>query len=159
MKFWKAVPIWKKTVKHRSMHVSKSWVCIAALLLALNGEDCTVFPPAATPLTQTSLLQTQVRKSAPSRGWSRGDRTLLVRRPPSPPRSRNPVPAAATPPLTPGHSAPFSAKLFHQVQTHPVRLAFLHSFFFLYFFFFFLSRPYIFSGVAQVCFSGLIVVW
>lgn len=110
------------------------------------------------PLTQTSLLQTQVRKSAPSRGWSRGDRTIPVRRPPSPPRSRNPVPAAATPPLTPVHSAPFSAKLFHQVQTHPVRLAFLHSFFFLSFFFFFLSRPYIFSGVAQVCFSALIVV-
>lgn len=100
------------------------------------------FSHGATSLavTQTSLLQTQVRKSAPSGARSPGDRTLLLRRPPSPPRSRSPVPAAATPPLNPGHPAPFSAKLFHQVQTGTrALLSFFPSFISSFTFYFFLS--------------------
>lgn len=69
------------------------------------------------PHDWTSLLQTQVRKSAPSRARCHGDRTLPVRRAPNLLCSRCPVPAAATPPLNPGHLAPFSAKLFHQVES------------------------------------------
>ncbi|XP_035020645.1 nuclear receptor subfamily 4 group A member 3 isoform X1 [Hippoglossus stenolepis] len=70
-------------------------------------------------LAQTAFIKvitlTQVRKSAPSPARSTGDRTHPPRHPPSPTRSRSPVPAAATPPLNPGHPAPFSAKLFHQI--------------------------------------------
>lgn len=74
-----------------------------------------------------SSVQTQVRKSAPSRARSQGGRSLPQRRPPSLLSSRCPVPAAATPPLNPGHPAPFSAKLFHQVKSTTRR-----SFFFFY---------------------------
>lgn len=63
-----------------------------------------------------SCMQTQVRKSAPSRARSQGGRWNPQRRPPILLSSRCPVPAAATPPLNPGHPAPFSAKPFHQVQ-------------------------------------------
>lgn len=64
-----------------------------------------------------SCMQTQVRKSAPSRALSQGGRWLPQRRPPILLSSRCPVPAAATPSLNPGHPAPFSAKPFHQVQS------------------------------------------
>ncbi|KAK5619600.1 hypothetical protein CRENBAI_011648, partial [Crenichthys baileyi] len=59
-------------------------------------------------------MQAQVRKSAPSRARNPGDRIPPVPRPPSSPRSRISIPAAATTPLNSGHPAPFSAKPFHQ---------------------------------------------
>lgn len=107
-----------------------------------------------------SCMQTQVRKSAPSRARSQGGRSLPQRRPPILPSSRCPVPAAATPPLNPGHPAPFSAKPFHQVQcTSPLppntKINLLQS----VLFYFFSFVPSAFWHFVPSCLSALSCCW
>lgn len=107
-----------------------------------------------------SCMQTQVRKSAPSRARSQGGRSLPQRRPPILLSSRCRVPAAATPPLNPGHPAPFSAKPFHQVQsTSPLpsntKINLLQS----VLFYFFSFVPSAFWHFVPSCLSALSCCW
>lgn len=114
-KFGKAVLIGGKNTSNFILTKKSEWGFIMMMVAERRWRHPTFFLFSLPPHDWTSLLQTQVRKSAPSRARSQGERTLPLRRPPNLLCSRCPVPAAATPPLNPGHPAPFSAKLFHQV--------------------------------------------